>query len=386
MVNDLTTARVYGLAALASILAPYSNYYLPGFIGIMIILTIIYSLFAIIAGHKPFDITNISNAMLFIIAWSLVYLSSMIVSSEYVPAIDWLYIYYAFLFIYLKNKIKVEAFSFFVRCFSILLLFSLIEFYVFFITNYSISSNVVYRGNGMVFNHLILNLVKVTQIPRFQFLADEPGLIGSLCAFILFAIGNSNRFSFEKIIIWIAGLTSFSLAFYVLAMIKLLFSKINFKTYFCVILVSIGLFNVLGEHIEKNLTERLQGYEIDNRTTLAFNRVFKESFDTGEIFLGKGYKSHRRLTGENEGNAGMKVFILSYGLIGTLLIFFVYNKIILTHYKYNKWSMLIFLFAFWLSFYQRQTIDRPYVIIVFFTFSLLNSNGLIPNKPSINMK
>ena len=89
------------------------------------------------------------------------------------------------------------------------------------------------------------------------------------------------------------------------------------------------------------------------------------------MFLGRGLRTfHSTFSSDDsgQGNAGVKPFIYSYGMISMIFIFI---AISVTFIRINGKSKdtYFFLLLFWLSFYQRSNWTAPYYIIVMFLYS-----------------
>lgn len=255
-----------------------------------------------------------------------------------------------------------------------MLLFSLVEFIIYYFTGISLVSKHVVRSNGQEFQNLVFNLVKEGGFPRFQSLADEPGLIGTICGLLLFVVGrNPKQYQLERIIIIISGVFTFSIAFFFLAAISLLSHNINLKTLFFVALVLIAVYYIFYDIVYSRIFIRFVDGTFDNRATYEMRKAVLDAWNNGDLWLGCGLGAHESMEDglAEDGGAGAIVFIYEFGIIGTLLVFLLYSLLVIKNSWAGAWGNLLYLLAFWASFYQRQTIDRPYTIMAFIAFSYI---------------
>ena len=218
-----------------------------------------------------------------------------------------------------------------------------------------------------LFNFFSLYMEGVT---RFQSLAEEPGLIGTLCALLLFVVDRrKHRKAFWIFIV--AGVLTFSLAFYVLFalyLISLMRSRKGIVLGLLCILTLVVTLKILEEtDTVQHFMGRIEmGKDADNRTSDRFDKHFNEMINSSDVWFGKGCQSLKYLQLYDGGNAGGRVLFYQIGVVGMALLFFIYTYLLLRKKGINIISVF-FIVAFWASFYQRETISVPYNIIVFFT-------------------
>lgn len=226
---------------------------------------------------------------------------------------------------------------------------------------------------------------------RFNCMFDEPGVVGTIAACMLFA----DRFSLRKwqnIVIFISGLISFSLYFIVVA---LLFSiiymskKIQFKTVFYILcgIVAIAYVSLfVFEHTDNKfdidilILDRLDG-DHNNRSTVKFDRAYEDFITTPEVFFGKGVNAHSLVDDKIQ---TYKMMIYDYGIIYvaiSLSVLFIYGFRI---YGRNHSGFYLYVLFLLLLYYQRpNSFEMSGYFLLFTTIPLVQSktyNNLISNN------
>lgn len=307
--------------------------------------------------------------------WLLTWASSGVVENSLIIAIVQVGV-----FLLLNDNLKIKCFDWFVKSFSFILAISLIEFIIYSMTGYGIVlySSIVRPGESQVIlSQLIFNLLTdsdVLSIYRFQSLCEEPGVIGTICGLLIFLTRDNKLYQKQYYIFLLAGLLSFTLAFYVLFFIHLL-NKSSFKFkyifIFCII-IALGM-HYFGEFVNDFILLRIVGNDfssIDNRASSDFSLQFQAALDKGDLWFSnynKGYNIH---------GAGLKMFIWRYGIISLVLLFCSYSYIFwkwAKRYKSTILKTIAFFLAFWISFYQRHYITNMEYVLCFFIAPLLFS-------------
>jgi len=211
-----------------------------------------------------------------------------------------------------------------------------------------------------------LNYMIESPILRLQGMYDEPGVVGTIGGLILIA----DQINLKKklnIIIFIAGLMSLSLAFYVIVTIYYLMYSKKYYKYFLVsfsimFLIFISLPHAKQQFIEEKTIAKIgitDNFDIKGRGTV--NSVnwdnWKNSY-TKEFLLGL---SNTIL----DGSSSYKNVFIKSGYIGMLLIFIIYSLIFIKSKHQIHYHDVIFIFIFILSFIQRPYIVTPYHILIF---------------------
>ena len=194
----------------------------------------------------------------------------------------------------------------------------------------------------------------------------EPGHLGMICSFLLFA----NKFDYKKWTSWflsVSILLTFSLAAYVLFFVGIVFNnlhaikKIAFSVLIIVVILlgSSLIWNKNKNPVEVMIFNRLKfdedkGISGNNRTRPAVDKYFQYiSSDTQRLLFGEGVEQVKALQKRNRGfnGAGYKIYVLNYGLVGILLLMLFYCSLILI--SPNKTFSALFVLFLMLSFLQR---------------------------------
>lgn len=311
------------------------------------------------------------ESVIYLFSYIIIYAIS--VMNGYIPiSLSLLWLIFGAIFISCKEDIKKEAITVFINMVCFLLTISIVEYLLFITTGVTFFHTIVLRGTSRIYEHLLFNIYEdnpFMPIPRFQSLMDEPGLLGTLTAFMLYVISGQRKMYWQKTILWLSGFFSFSLAFFAIAPLIILSNfKIRVKYIILVIIALLASYYFLQDYVDSFITTRLEREQISNRTHIEFEIGYKKALDAGRLYLGMGALSYSNI--DEGGNAGAKVWIYQYGFMGLLLIGGVY---IITYLKTLKrkatmdyWH-IFFLLIFWLSFLQREYIDAPYNVVLYFT-------------------
>jgi hypothetical protein len=270
----------------------------------------------------------------------------------------------------LNNKIKHELLIFFTNAFAFILTISIV-FWLLFLVGLSFPHSSLDLGDGFhLFDNYFLFLHNTNPFenlifPRFSSIFVEPGHLGMISAFFLYA----NRFNLKRkgvLIIFIASILSFSLASYVLmlmAALILLFTHSRkpwlYLFLFLGLLFSINLFftsynkgnNVVNELILSRLQVENGDIKGNNRYSMDFDTYYTKFINTDQNLLGIGALKFEKL---GFTASGYKSFIVEFGIIGSLLVFLLYFSFTYTHRSVYAWG---FFFLYIASFLQ-----RPYAL------------------------
>lgn len=331
--------------------------------------------------------TNVNIAIVFTLAY-IFYLSQELFSLNILGVLMLpLQVFILYSFLTLRDDLKVRIFDGFIRVIAIILCLSLIEYliYMFIDQRFILYSNLVYM-DYRPYDQTLFNLMPQSNVQaifnnmyRFQSVAEEPGGVGTLCSFLLFATYGCKKYRFHYIVFWVAGLLSFSLAFYIMAFIHVVssfISKRNFRSIIIIVALVSLLFYFFQDFFEMAILDRVSGKsfdEIDNRTAANFQRAYDRAWNDGTIWL--GYGTDTSSIEKDGGTAGAKKMIFQYGVFRTIAIVIAYIYCYLkTIPKMNRKSKLIalsFLLVFWINFYQRHYILSfvyvlPYFVMPYF--------------------
>lgn len=211
----------------------------------------------------------------------------------------------------------------------------------------------------------LLQPINSGSFTRFRGPFLEPGHLGMMCAFLLFA----NRHDYRKkhnLILLISLAATFSLAGYVLwaigfFMIRYAQNRIRLSNLLLYSFILLSLFafsqlykngdNLINELIFSRLTyDQDKGISGNNRSGAKTTLMFAEMLGDKHVLL-HGYDENELTFLKGEAGNGLKYYLVVHGLIG-LLLAFVYYLSLLFISKNKKIAVLSFLFVF-LMFIQR---------------------------------
>lgn len=225
------------------------------------------------------------------------------------------------------------------------------------------STNYVIFPGAVIFDYM-LNW----EIFRLQGMYDEPGVVGTICALILIS-DKMKLNNFFNIIIFIGGVMSLSIAFYIMILIYILF---NLRKYFVfmikMILISVIIYNLSPSSYKETIENKLiSRFKIDNNYNLSgnnresgiqYNYIQYLSSNTKELLLGLDRF-------ELDGSSSWKNILISSGIIGISIILIFYSLIIFNLNFSLNYQHFIFIFIFILSFLQRPQIIHPSYALIF---------------------
>lgn len=374
--------NLYVFAALVTLLSSFSVYKIPGLGVISVLLLLVAFLFS--PRKKMWMSESRREMMLFGIGWACVYSISIFFNFCVPKIVAFLSLLYGILFLCLNKEIQRDIINKFVWALAIILFLSLIEFVVYQTTHVGVVIGHVTRTTDIrstYFVNLLFNIIRTDNlIQRFQSLADEPGRIGTLCGFLLFFTWKIHSLRFPFYIFLISGILSFSLAFYIfLVVFSFVNFKINMRNVCLLVFVSFASFLIIRNSLELLIISRVEDTEnIDNRTSETFDKYFEKAWKKGDLWFGVGVDNlPKQITMQigniqEHGNAGAKKWIYEYGILSFIIIFIVYNSI----YKLRRGKMegydWVFLLVYWMSFYQRASLNAPFELLAFLAMPIIN--------------
>ena len=202
---------------------------------------------------------------------------------------------------------------------------------------------------------------------KFRFCGpyDEPGVVGTLSAIILYG-DKYNLKDYRNIIFLLAGVASFSMFFFVVTIVYFFIFKGRYivSFIFFAIVASIIYWGRDSEVVKSLVFERFDIYiNGGGRTTDLFDAVYSEFIRTPNIFWGVGKDEMAKLLAET-GASSYKSVIYGYGIIGFVLVILVWLYFSFSSLReYRNW--VIFSFIFLAVFYQRPTLFEPYYYFLF---------------------
>lgn len=210
---------------------------------------------------------------------------------------------------------------------------------------------------------------------------DEPGVIGTFAIILLYG-ERYNLKDYRNIIIFISGICSFSMFFFV--MTALYFLIFNGKYFISIIFFTLGILLLYigreNEIISSLVFDRFEIYKNGGgRTTDFFNNVYSEFIKTPDLIWGEGTEKTSKLLMQT-GASSYKSVIYEYGLIGLFLYLLLWGYHAISNLC-NKNNIVIFCFLFGAVFYQRPSLFEPYY---YFLFSVIISKYSFYEKPINN--
>ena len=363
---------LFVVAPFSAIIANYSPYYIWKMDILASIFAIIFFLF--LGGNlscNKYKPIVLKYFIVSIVAWGSPLLFHF--QAPYVKVI--VQLIFACVFLLLRDDAKTWVYDKFIKLLAILFFLSIIEFLFAQIGKVYIIGTTI-RPNSDIPGHFYQTIFNILPhyysngTARFQSITEEPGLVGTLCFFIISSI-DMKKYKFQTIVFGVAGILSMSLAFYVLISIWLIF-KLKSLSFKFIFLVSLFLGTIcftfqdrLNNIIINRITEQqVEGKSLNNRYSEEVNRLFDETFNSFEkIICGIGNRTFEQLDTGN--SAGIKKNIVQYGFcmvfIGIIAFCNLYLKF--RGYSYNSKIVLI---LFLISLYQRFEINLCTNIIVIF--------------------
>ena len=334
---------------------------------------------------------NLKNVVVFASCMTFVYLFAYLNSGYNTLGGNYVVLISGSVFFALRKDIQQKCILWVINAYAVLFSLSLVEYMVDVLMDrrFVVANVMRPSSNAAGFQFFVETLFNVRRIesglPRFQSLTEEPGLIGTLCAFLLFITGNDPKYRKQFYVFLASMLLSFSLGGYVIAFFYFLFLGMkSIKNMFFVAAVFICMAFLFEDFFNELIYERSQSEEVLSRTNERFDEQFDNAFETGELWFGKGAIG----SGAAGGNAGLRVWVYNYGIMSFLVVFICYNYIYISLCKKRRLSygQIIFLLTFWISFYQRSDITEPHFLLPFVGAAILpmrNGNKsleLISNK------
>ncbi len=211
---------------------------------------------------------------------------------------------------------------------------------------------------------------------RFYSVFDEPGVLGTLASFVLFA----NKYNFNKkplIFILIGGIFTYSLAFYILTIAGFCFSFMKVKQSdlprisIIIIIISLLVFTIKdSDMFEGLISDRFKSIDqqVHLRTHDQLNIFFDTFISSIDAVYGKGtsfISTSNLITGSS-----YKLFIIEYGMLGVVALLMLYYSLIRSNRVYSYFLLIFFI----LSFMQRPGAFSSWQLIMFTcSLSYLNS-------------
>lgn len=211
----------------------------------------------------------------------------------------------------------------------------------------------------------------VTEFYRFQSVFDEPGYLGTIIGLILTA-DRCNMKSLTNKILFLGGVASLSLAFYVIIFIYymafLISNPLRFLKIFCssmLVILILYSTDIGGNLIDSLLVERLS---VNNGEIAGDNRSGDKLDQQFDYFINKSSIMEKVFGLENlinDGSSSIKQVFIKTGYLGFFLISLVFLLLSIFYRSRISYSTLVFIMVFLLSSYQRPSIENPEYIFIF---------------------
>lgn len=127
------------------------------------------------------------------------------------------------------------------------------------------------------------------------------------------------------------------------------------------------------------------GIKGNNRVYKDTDRVFKNAIETNQIWTGLGMNRFNELFNRTIAGSGYKIFLLQYGIIGMLLVFFMYYSYSLTAINENRKFAALFLLFMGIIFLQRCypfwfSWQMPFICSMVTGSNFINNNKVLVYK------
>ena len=300
-----------------------------------------------------------------------------------------------FLLFFISEDEKIKTLKLITNILAVVILVSLTAWltnkYIFKLPMYGYLEYGKGKGDAgdILLNYILFIDYSSDTVSRFYSVFDEPGVLGTLSAFILFA----NKYNFRKrnnIIILIGGLFTFSLAFILISMIGMMI--LNVKRGLAILKAALGLVILLGltflvlkedETFNAVVVDRIVNigeFGVDSRTSEGLNYFFNNFISSSDFYLGLGTDFFNQNPTLLEGQ-GYKIFVIEYGLAGIVILFFMYKSFFKQNYILGYSCLAIF----FLSFLQRPFLFTPWQLIMF-SLAIVNLTYLENNLKQIDKR
>lgn len=283
-------------------------------------------------------------------------------------------VFFACSFLRLKREARLWVYDKFIRVLAILLFLGIIEYVLFYIGISFVVGESTRPGTIRIFNQGLLNLIPLYSIGffRFQFITEEPGYMGTLLFFIIATL-NCAKYKKEFIVFTIAGVITFSLAFYLLVLLWGI-SKLkpsNYKFLLIPLILYAFFYEPINDRIIDRVITKSEDGSLDNRNHQKVLDLYEDMWNDGRFIIGVGNRTFENLN--LGGGSGVKYFMVLYGVVGLLLVSASFSVLFFKYNKFN-YSNLTILLLFWFSFYQRCDLNLEPNIVILFSYGLAEKN------------
>lgn len=236
-----------------------------------------------------------------------------------------------------------------------------------------------YGASGFYIDYKVSYVLSSGVLIRLCGLFNEPGYFGTIIALIL-CVDKINLRKKENIILFIAGILTYSIAFLVIITVFFIFQScknIKIAIILCVFVIFIPIF--------------LQQYSVIDMGSSNLSYYFSRFFNLKEAMKDRAYSSLERMVTEwkkseklfvgygsgyasGTGSSSYKIVLLRHGIVGFFIIYGALLIPIICKVKRNL-SALIFLLCFIINIYQRPFVfTLPYYVILYGGIERLSEN------------
>ena len=303
------------------------------------------------------------------------------------------------LIIFLNDNDRVKCLKYIVKWFAILLIPAMITYILCQTVGLPSLGTIMVNDNDIQTeryllkeNYFFCTMYAIGETVRFNGPFNEPGHLGMMSAFLLFADG----FKFHKKSTWIiflALLMTLSLSGYILAFVGFLFSKyyngkikMNVMLPFLIFIVAGYLYGVYYNDGENIINERIiSRFEYDEeRGIVGNNRVQGDIHlyflsllsDPYLLMFGYDYETVHQWAYEGSRGTGMEMFIVRFGIVGFILSLSFYFVCFL-YDRPKKAAALYLIFVFLMLLQRSYWYWASWLICYLYGFTLWTKN---PNK------
>lgn len=273
-----------------------------------------------------------------------------------------------------RNSLKIDIVEHFKTIYAIFLIISILIYICVIFIGIDFTHNIIeplnktkdYQYNNYYALVIPANSRDLQVIYRFHAVFDEPGVVGNI-AIMLLIIDKFKLNSWKNFVIFLSGVFSFSMFFYVITIFCLTFKiiinhsiKINGKQIlFITVIIASCLYIInYGPNIDIDLNQLVGNrmsikenkFSGDNRSSYAFDIVYKDFIDSPNVFFGMGPNAHNKI---DSGIQTYKMIIYDNGLLYFLLSLLIMVTYGLAICKNNK-KLFVFYLLFILSFYYQR--------------------------------
>ncbi|WWM72905.1 hypothetical protein RDG66_12900 [Vibrio cholerae] len=308
------------------------------------------------------------------------------------------------LYILSSEQIKTNAFKYFRRMLMFVLLVSLLQYPIIALNflepiGQITPSSLIKLSRGQYYNNYIFNVILNDQYIqvfglnffRFSSVFDEPGLVGTISAILLFTYDDrtdGKYFSLERKIYIISLILSFSLGGYLLYILGVILNEViekrkSIKKYvvYVPMILSVAFLIFNSDAGEKYIIDRIwingEFNLVSNRTDNQFNLIFDGFTQSStRLIFGDGKDAHARLGVDVSSYKG---FLYNFGVIGILYLALTMLYTALSFGRINiEMKILIFIILV-INTYQRPIDFNYYYYFIFLSICMRKYNNGVKN-------